>query len=40
VAAVPAAAALQIILRELLRVRRERLNLPATPLNSPEQAEE
>jgi putative heme transporter len=40
VAAVPAAAALQIILRELLRVRRERLNLPATPLNSPEQVEE
>jgi predicted PurR-regulated permease PerM len=37
VLAVPAAAALQIVLREVLRERRERLHLPATPLNSPDQ---
>jgi predicted PurR-regulated permease PerM len=37
VMAVPAAAALQILLREVLRERRERLHLPATPLNSPDQ---
>jgi predicted PurR-regulated permease PerM len=33
--AVPLAAALQIVLRELLRVRRERLDLARTALNSP-----
>lgn len=37
VMAVPAAAALQIVLREILRERRERLHLAATPLNSPDQ---
>jgi predicted PurR-regulated permease PerM len=39
VIAVPAAAAIQIVLREILRIRRERLHLAATPLNSPEEAE-
>jgi len=39
VLAVPAAAALQILIREVLRVRRDKLHLPATPLNSPDQAE-
>lgn len=38
VLAVPTAAALQIIVRELLRTRRERLHLAATALNSPEEA--
>jgi predicted PurR-regulated permease PerM len=33
--AVPTTAALQIVLRELLRVRRERLHLPKTPMNTP-----
>jgi putative heme transporter len=33
--AVPMAAAAQIVLRELLRVRRERLHLPRTPMNTP-----
>jgi predicted PurR-regulated permease PerM len=33
--AVPITAAAQIVLRELLRVRREQLALPPTPLNSP-----
>jgi putative heme transporter len=37
VAAVPAVAAIQIVLREILRIRRERLHLAATPLNSPEE---
>jgi len=37
VLAVPAAAALQIVGREVLRERRERLHLTATPLNSPDQ---
>jgi predicted PurR-regulated permease PerM len=36
VLAVPAAAALQIVARELLRMRREKLHLAATPLNSPD----
>jgi len=36
VIAVPAAAALQIVAREILRMRRERLHLLPTPLNSPE----
>ena len=36
VMAVPAAAALQILGREVLRERRERLHLAATPLNSPD----
>ena len=38
VLAVPTAAALQIIVREILRTRRQRLHLAATPLNSPEEA--
>jgi len=33
--AVPTTAALQIGIRELLRVRRERLHLPKTPMNTP-----
>lgn len=37
VMAVPATATMQIILREVLRIRRERLHLAATPLNSPEE---
>jgi len=36
VLAVPAAAAIQILIREVLRVRRDKLHLPATPLNSPD----
>jgi len=36
VLAVPAAAALQILIREVLRVRRDRLHLAATALNSPD----
>jgi len=40
VLAVPAAAALQILIREVLRVRREKLHLPATPLNSPDLPEQ
>jgi predicted PurR-regulated permease PerM len=35
VLAVPITAALQIVLRELLRVRRERLHLPRTAMNTP-----
>jgi predicted PurR-regulated permease PerM len=35
VLAVPITAALQIVLRELLRVRRERLHLPKTAMNTP-----
>ena len=35
VLAVPVTAAAQIVLREILRVRREQLALPPTPLNSP-----
>jgi predicted PurR-regulated permease PerM len=33
--AVPITAAIQILLRELLRIRRERLDLERTRLNSP-----
>ena len=40
VLAVPAAAAIQILIREVLRVRRDRLHLAATPLNSPDHAEQ
>ena len=40
IAAVPAAAAIQTVLREILRERRERLNLPVTPLNSPARLED
>ena len=40
VLAVPAAAAIQIVVREILRERRERLHLPATPLNSPDRTSE
>jgi predicted PurR-regulated permease PerM len=36
VLAVPTAAALQIVVREILRTRRDRLHLAATPLNSPD----
>ena len=36
VVAVPAAATIQIVARELLKIRRNRLHLAATPLNSPE----
>jgi predicted PurR-regulated permease PerM len=39
VLAVPTAAALQILIREMLRTRRERLHLAATPLNSPDEPE-
>jgi predicted PurR-regulated permease PerM len=39
VLAVPAAAALQIVGREILRVRREQLHLAPTPLNSPDRPE-
>jgi len=39
VLAVPAAAALQILMREVLRVRRDRLHLAATRLNSPDHPE-
>lgn len=39
VMAVPAAAAIQIVVREILRERRDRLHLPATPLNSPDRSE-
>jgi putative heme transporter len=39
VLAVPATAALQIVVRELLRVRRERLNLQKTPMNTPGETE-
>jgi predicted PurR-regulated permease PerM len=35
VLAVPITAALQIVVRELLRVRRERLHLQKTPMNTP-----
>jgi predicted PurR-regulated permease PerM len=35
IVAVPAAATIQIVAREILRIRRERLHLPVTPLNSP-----
>jgi predicted PurR-regulated permease PerM len=38
VLAVPAMATIQILVREILRVRRDRLHLPATPLNSPDGA--
>ena len=37
VVAVPATATIQVVVRELLRIRRERLHLTATPLNSPEE---
>jgi predicted PurR-regulated permease PerM len=37
VLAVPTAAALQIVIREMLQSRRDRLHLAATPLNSPDQ---
>jgi predicted PurR-regulated permease PerM len=40
VLAVPAAAAIQIVVREILRERRDRLHLPATPLNSPDRTSE
>lgn len=40
VLAVPAAAALQILIREVLRVRRDCLHLAATPLNSPDEEAE
>jgi len=40
VMAVPAAAAIQIVVREILRERRDRLNLAATPLNSPDRPSE
>ncbi len=36
VVAVPAAATIQIVAREILRIRRDRLHLAATPLNSPD----
>jgi predicted PurR-regulated permease PerM len=36
VVAVPAAATIQIVAREILRIRRDRLHLAPTPLNSPE----
>ncbi len=36
VVAVPAAATIQIVTREILRIRRDRLHLAATPLNSPD----
>jgi putative heme transporter len=39
VVAVPAAATIQIVAREILRIRRERLHLAATPLNSPTELE-
>jgi predicted PurR-regulated permease PerM len=39
VLAVPAAAAIQIVVREILKERRERLHLAATPLNSPERSD-
>jgi predicted PurR-regulated permease PerM len=39
VLAVPAAAALQIVGREILRMRREQLHLARTPLNSPDRPE-
>jgi len=39
VLAVPTAAALQILIREILRMRRERLHLAATPLNSPDETD-
>ena len=39
VLAVPTAAALQILIREVLRVRRDRLHLAATRLNSPDHPE-
>ena len=39
VLAVPAAAAIQIVLREILRGRRERLHLAPTRLNSPDEPE-
>lgn len=35
IVAVPAAATIQIVAREILRIRRERLHLPVTRLNSP-----
>jgi predicted PurR-regulated permease PerM len=40
VVAVPAAATLQILIREALRIRRERFHLAATALNSPERPAE
>jgi predicted PurR-regulated permease PerM len=40
VLAVPAAATIQIVVREILQVRRDRLHLEPTPLNSPDGAAE
>lgn len=39
VLAVPAAATIQIVAREILRIRRERMHLAMTPLNSPDRDE-